>query len=76
MKYTFSVPDMSCSHCKMRIEKAMDESGKVTALEIDLALKRVSLESDLSEAEVVSLFDSAGYDAVLNFKEAGQSGLP
>lgn len=76
MKYTFSVPDMSCSHCKMRIEKAMDESGKVNSLNIDLGAKKVSLESDLSEAEIVSLFDSAGYDAVLNVKEAGQSGLP
>jgi copper chaperone len=63
MKYTFSVPDMSCSHCKMRIEKTMNESGKVNSLNIDLGSKKVSLESDLREDELVALFDKAGYDA-------------
>ena len=63
MKYTFSVPDMSCNHCKMRIEKAMNESGKVKDLVIDLGSKKVSLESDLDEKELVTIFDNAGYDA-------------
>lgn len=63
MKYTFSVPDMSCNHCKMRIEKVMNESGKVSGLNIDLQSKKVSLESDLSESDLVKLFDNAGYDA-------------
>jgi len=47
----------------MRIEKAMNESGKVKDLNIDLQSKRVSLESDLSGEELVKLFDNAGYDA-------------
>ncbi len=63
MKYTFKVPDMSCSHCKMRIEKAMAESGKVSGLNVDLQSKKVTLESDLSESELVKIFDNAGYDA-------------
>ncbi len=63
MKYTFSVPDMSCNHCKMRIEKAMNDSGKVSSLNIDLASKKVNLESALSESELIKLFDEAGYDA-------------
>lgn len=68
MKYTFSVPDMSCNHCKMRIEKTMNESGRVKSLNIDLATKKVSLESDLDEKELVALFDKAGYDATLSGK--------
>lgn len=63
MKYTFNVPDMSCNHCKMRIEKAMNESGKVKDLVIDLNTKKVTLESDLGENELVAIFDKAGYDA-------------
>lgn len=63
MKYTFNVPDMSCNHCKMRIEKTMSESGKVKDLSIDLQTKKVSLESDLNETDLVKLFDEAGYDA-------------
>jgi len=63
MKYTFNVPDMSCNHCKMRIEKAMNESGKVSDLNIDLQTKKVSLQSELAEADLIKLFDEAGYDA-------------
>lgn len=63
MKHTFKVPDMTCNHCKMRIEKTMSESGKVNELNIDLQLKKVSLESDLSKSDLIKLFDDAGYDA-------------
>jgi copper chaperone len=63
MKYTFNVPDMSCNHCKMRIEKTMNESGGVKALNIDLETKKITLESDLPEKDLVKLFDDAGYDA-------------
>ena len=63
MKYTFNVPGMSCSHCKMRIENTMTESGKVKGLNVDLQTKKVSLESDLSETDLIKLFDDAGYDA-------------
>jgi len=65
MEYTFNVPDMSCNHCKMRIEKTMNESGKVKKLKVDLDKKNVILESDLSESDLVQLFDEAGYDAVV-----------
>ena len=63
MKHTFNVPDMSCNHCKMRIEKTMSESGKVKDLNIDLQTKKVTLDSELSESDLVKLFDEAGYDA-------------
>jgi len=63
MKYTFNVPDMSCNHCRMRIEKAMNESGRVKGVTVDLQSKRVTLESDLTEDEIVKIFDNAGYDA-------------
>ena len=65
MEYTFNVPDMSCNHCKMRIEKTMNESGKIKKLKVDLDKKNVTLESDLSESDLVQLFDEAGYDAVI-----------
>lgn len=63
MKHTFKVPDMTCNHCKMRIEKTMSESGKVNELTVDLQGKKVSLESDLPVADLIKLFDEAGYDA-------------
>ncbi len=63
MKHQFKVPEMSCNHCKMRIEKVMNESGKVTNLDINLQSKIVIMDSDLPDAELVKLFDTAGYDA-------------
>ncbi len=63
MKHTFKVPDMTCNHCKMRIEKTMSESGKVNELSVDLQSKKVSLESDLPVSDLIKLFDDAGYDA-------------
>ena len=62
MKYMFKVPEMSCNHCKMRIEKTMADSGKVKNLGVDLESKKVSLESDLSQEDLIELFDEAGYD--------------
>jgi hypothetical protein len=47
----------------MRIEKTMNDSGKIKDLNIDLQTKKVTLESDLADAELVKLFDQAGYDA-------------
>jgi len=47
----------------MRIEKVMNESGKVKDLSIDLNSKLVSMDSTLSEEEIINLFDKAGYDA-------------
>lgn len=63
MKQTFNVPDMSCNHCRMRIEKTMNESGKVKDLNVDLQTKKVTLESDLPAADLIKLFDDAGYNA-------------
>jgi len=64
MKYVFNVPDISCNHCKMRIEKTMNDSGKVKDLNVDLEKKKVSLESELGENDLIKLFDDAGYDAI------------
>jgi len=47
----------------MRIEKTMIDSGKVSRIEIDLVSKKVILESELPETELIKLFDDAGYDA-------------
>jgi len=63
MKHIFNVQEMSCNHCRMRIEKTMSESGKVNELNIDLETKQVTMESELSETDIIKLFDDAGYDA-------------
>jgi copper chaperone CopZ len=49
----------------MRIAKTMNESGKIKKLKIDLDKKNVTLESDLSESDLIKLFDKAGYDVTM-----------
>lgn len=65
MKYVFSVSDMSCGHCKTHIEDALKSSGSVHRYDVDLALKKVEVETSLSAGEIATLIDGAGYTAIL-----------
>ncbi|MFH1214289.1 MAG: heavy-metal-associated domain-containing protein [Candidatus Neomarinimicrobiota bacterium] len=61
MKYTFNVPTMSCQHCKMRIKNALTQYSDPNKVDIDLATKIVSVESDTPQATLVQAIESAGY---------------
>lgn len=64
--YTFSVPDMSCEHCKMRISKALS-TADVESFDINLDTKLVTVTAApaISPESIVELIDTAGYDAEL-----------
>lgn len=61
MKHVYSVPDMSCNHCRMRIEKALDASGKAKSWTVDLPGKTVAVESESDSATVAGILAEAGY---------------
>ena len=62
-RYSFSVPDMSCDHCKMRISKALESAG-LREFTVDLENKTVAVEA--LDAEVPrKAIEEAGYDAAL-----------
>ena len=61
--YTFSVPDMSCGHCKMRIANALSAVKNITSFDIDLDAKLVTVTTDSAADTVVDVIDDAGYDA-------------
>jgi copper chaperone len=63
--YNFSVPDMSCGHCKMRISQALTDAAGVGDFSVDLDTKVVSVSADIGADAVIELIDEAGYDAVL-----------
>lgn len=65
MRYLFNVPDMSCNHCKMRIEAVVGGREEVEKVDVDLESKKVEVHSSLDPAELIDLFDQAGYDAEL-----------
>lgn len=62
-KFVFSVPDMSCNHCKMRISKALDEAG-LKGYEVSVEDKTVTAEAANSDM-IKAAIDAAGYDAEL-----------
>lgn len=65
MKLQFNVPDMSCQHCKHRIEEVVGGCEQVESVNVDLDSKIVSVDSELAPPALIALFDQAGYDASL-----------
>lgn len=65
MDKKFTVPEISCGHCKETIEKALDIDG-VSNVMVDIDTKAVSLSiSDSIEMKTVaSLLDEQGYTVV------------
>jgi copper chaperone len=61
MKYNFSVPDMSCDHCRMRIDKALAASGKASAWTVDLKAKTVGMESNADRETMARILTDIGY---------------
>ena len=61
MTITIKVPDMSCDHCKMRIQKALMGLDGVKSVEVDLESKHVTIAGDIDKEKVVSTIEDAGY---------------
>jgi len=61
---TFNVEGMSCNHCKMAVEKALNELG-VDKVEVDLENKKVTATFDpgkIKEDAVKKAITDAGYE--------------
>ena len=65
MHYKFNVPDVSCEHCKKRIESTLLAQDSVSSAEVNIEEKTVSIDSELSSDSLIALIDEAGYDAQL-----------
>lgn len=57
MKVT--VPDMSCKHCVMKIEKSIMMSGLKAKVTLDD--KSVTFQNDADQPKVVAAIEKAGY---------------
>lgn len=58
---TFSVPDISCEHCVAAITQEVGAVDGVTAIDVDLDTKLVSVSGG-DRAAIVDAIDEAGYD--------------
>lgn len=57
----FSVPDMTCGHCKATIEKAVLDADEGADLAFDLDKHEVDVESVLAAGELTEVIRAAGY---------------
>lgn len=60
---TYSVPGVSCEHCRAAITGEVEHVPGVASVKVDLAAKRVTVTgSGLDDAAVRAAIDEAGYD--------------
>jgi copper chaperone len=61
---TYSVPGMSCGHCRAAITAEVERLAGVASVDVDLDAKRVTVAGEqLDDAAVRAAIDDAGYDA-------------
>jgi copper chaperone len=60
---TYSVPEISCGHCKSTIEAAVQGLGDIERVEVDIDAKTVTVEGGDRDA-IVTVIEDAGYDVV------------
>lgn len=66
MKTTIQIEGMSCAHCSKAVEKALQAVAGVDAVQVDLAQKTATVESDANVApeSLKAAVTDAGYEVV------------
>jgi copper chaperone CopZ len=60
---SYSVPGVSCAHCRTAITSEVEQVAGVSAVDVDLDAKRVTVAgTGLDDAAVRAAIDEAGYD--------------
>ncbi len=63
MQTIYSVPGMSCGHCRVAISGEVSKVAGVDGVDVDLTAKRVTVTgAGFSDAAVRGAIDEAGYD--------------
>ena len=63
---TYSVPGMSCGHCRGAISAEVERVPGVGHVDVDLDAKRVTVTGDgIDDTAVRAAIDEAGYDSGL-----------
>ena len=60
---SFSVPEVSCDHCRAAITGEVEKVAGVASVDVDLEVKRVTVTgARLDDAAVRAAIGEAGYD--------------
>lgn len=63
MTTTYSVPSISCGHCRVAITGEVGRLPGVAAVDVDLDSKRVTVTgASIDDSAVRTAIDDAGYD--------------
>ena len=62
MQTTYSVPGISCAHCKLAIDRNVSAVAAVTAVDVDVEAKQVTVTGAFADGQVRDAIDDAGYD--------------
>lgn len=57
----FTVNDMTCNHCVGTVNKAVLSVDPLAEVNIDLATKKVAIQSDKAASEFAHAIEEAGY---------------
>jgi copper chaperone len=57
----FNIPQMSCGHCVKAVTQAVQEVDPQAKVQVDLASKRVEVESRVERQKIVDSLAEAGY---------------
>jgi len=66
LSHTYRVAGMSCDHCVRAVTSAVERVDGVRAVEVDLAMGRVTVDVDrpIDDEAVRAAIDDAGYEVV------------
>lgn len=66
METKFTVPEISCDHCKETIEGILNSEENINSASVDIEKKEVSISSDtkVSIGDLGALLDDHGYTVV------------
>ena len=71
----YKVSGMSCAACSSRVEKAVNSLDGVTSCNVNLLTNTLVVEGSVSDKEIISAVENAGYEAELfeNVKKASSN---
>lgn len=59
---TYSVPDISCDHCKHAIETEVSQVDHVSSVDVDVATRTVTVDGTAGDTDIRAAIEEAGYD--------------
>lgn len=60
---TFSIPDMSCGHCKAAVEAAVLKLDPQASVVVDLKLRQAEVTTSLPDMALINALNAVGFPA-------------